>query len=157
MTVRDFMNYLVYIEHSAENLQFFLWYEDYLKRFETVSETEKALAPEWTQAMQDDIVTKIRKDNVDKMRSEPQAAAIFKGSDFDKHAHDVVAPAKVNINGPSPFQTRPRTGTSATDTDSMYTTSVVASTFASSYKSQAANAFHSAGVKQPCKSSTSRP
>lgn len=24
MTVRDFMNYLVYVEHAAENLQFFL-------------------------------------------------------------------------------------------------------------------------------------
>ncbi|KAK6437152.1 hypothetical protein LTR95_006647, partial [Oleoguttula sp. CCFEE 5521] len=28
-TTRDFMNYLKYIEYSAENLQFFLWYRDY--------------------------------------------------------------------------------------------------------------------------------
>jgi len=150
MTVRDFMNYLIYIEHSAENLQFFLWYRDYVKRFEAASAADKALAPEWTQAMQDDIVHKIRKDNADKMRSEPQAAAIFKGSDFDKNAQDVTPPPRA-ATGSNPFGSRPRTGTTATDKDSMHTTSVVPSTMASSYKSQAADAFHSAGAKQPCK------
>ena len=42
------MNYLVYIEHSAENLQFFLWYRDYLKRFDELPPNERALAPEWS-------------------------------------------------------------------------------------------------------------
>lgn len=27
------MDYLVYVAHDAENLQFFLWYRDYVKRF----------------------------------------------------------------------------------------------------------------------------
>merc|ERR1712169_125664 len=36
MTVRDFMNYLIYIEHSAENLQFFLWYRDSAKGFDRI-------------------------------------------------------------------------------------------------------------------------
>lgn len=147
MTVRDFMNYLIYIEHSAENLQFFLWYQDYLKRFETASAADKALAPGWTQAMQDDAVTKIRKDHADKMKSEPQAAAIFKGSDFDKNANG-TAPQNTGSN---PFQTRARTDTSATDQGSMGAGSFVPSTVASSYKSQAADAFHSVGAKQPCK------
>ena len=42
------MDYLVYVEHNAENLQFYLWYKDYVKRFEALSDSEKALSPEWT-------------------------------------------------------------------------------------------------------------
>ena len=41
------MDYLVYVEHNAENLQFYLWYKDYVKRFEALSDSEKALSPEW--------------------------------------------------------------------------------------------------------------
>ena len=42
------MNYLKYIEYSAENLQFFLWFRDYSARWEKLSDAEKALSPEWT-------------------------------------------------------------------------------------------------------------
>ena len=83
MTVRDFMNYLIYIEHSAENLQFFLWYKDYVKRFGNADTTDLHLSPEWTQAMEDEVVTRLRKDNAEKMRPEPAAAAeLFKGTDL---------------------------------------------------------------------------
>lgn len=41
------MDYLVYIEHNAENLQFFLWYRDYERRFYDLPEKERALSPEW--------------------------------------------------------------------------------------------------------------
>lgn len=41
------MDYLVYVEHNAENLQFYLWYKDYEKRFNALAETEKALSPEF--------------------------------------------------------------------------------------------------------------
>ncbi len=41
------MNYLIYIEQNAENLQFFLWYRDYVRRFELLPEKEKVLSPEW--------------------------------------------------------------------------------------------------------------
>ncbi|QSZ36583.1 hypothetical protein DSL72_006463 [Monilinia vaccinii-corymbosi] len=34
ITVREFMNYLEYIERAPENLQFFLWFRDYTRRFE---------------------------------------------------------------------------------------------------------------------------
>jgi hypothetical protein len=43
------MDYLVYIEHNAENLQFFLWFRDYERRFDALPEKEKALASEWVQ------------------------------------------------------------------------------------------------------------
>ncbi|KAK3671521.1 hypothetical protein LTR78_008620 [Recurvomyces mirabilis] len=47
-TVRDFMNYLKYIEHSAENLQFFLWYRAYCAKWDALPQSERALAPIWT-------------------------------------------------------------------------------------------------------------
>jgi len=46
MTCRDFMKYLVYIEHCAENLQFYLWYKDYVERFGQLPKSERALSPE---------------------------------------------------------------------------------------------------------------
>jgi hypothetical protein len=39
------MDYLVYIAHDAENLQFYLWYRDYEKRFNRLKQNEKALSP----------------------------------------------------------------------------------------------------------------
>lgn len=41
------MDYLVYIEHNAENLQFWLWYRDYVRRFDTLPENQKELSPAW--------------------------------------------------------------------------------------------------------------
>jgi hypothetical protein len=41
------MDYLVYVEYNAENLQFFLWYGDYVRRFDALPEKEKVLSPEW--------------------------------------------------------------------------------------------------------------
>lgn len=43
----DFMDYLMYVAHDAENLQFFLWYRDYCARFEALDQYEKNLSPEW--------------------------------------------------------------------------------------------------------------
>lgn len=44
------MDYLVYVSHDAENLQFYLWLLDYTKRYEKLKNTEKALSPEWKAA-----------------------------------------------------------------------------------------------------------
>ncbi|PVH80780.1 regulator of G protein-like protein [Cadophora sp. DSE1049] len=46
-SLNDFMDYLVYVEFSAENLQFYLWFKDYVRRFEALPENEKALSPEF--------------------------------------------------------------------------------------------------------------
>ena len=40
------MNYLLFVEHSAENLQFYLWLRDYEMRWDTLPQTEKDLSPE---------------------------------------------------------------------------------------------------------------
>jgi hypothetical protein len=47
------MNFLKYVEHSAENLQFYLWFKGYIKRFEDLPEGERILSPEWTQQQED--------------------------------------------------------------------------------------------------------
>jgi hypothetical protein len=54
------MNFLKYVEHSAENLQFYLWFKDYIKRFEELPEGERDLSPEWTQAQEEAEVTAYR-------------------------------------------------------------------------------------------------
>lgn len=43
------MGYLIYVSHDAENLQFYLWLNDYTNRFLAASKQEKALSPPWTE------------------------------------------------------------------------------------------------------------
>lgn len=148
MTVRDFMNYLIYVEHAAENLQFFLWYRDYEKRFKTANSADLALAPEWTQAMEDETIAKIRKENLGQRRREPAAAEMFKGTDFEKPAREPFA----DTGNSNPFSTPP-TSSSGYEEGSLYSgQNHSPSTYTSSYKTQAAEAFQAAGAKQPCKS-----
>lgn len=90
--MRDFMNYLIYIERSAENLQFFLWYRDYARRFAGATTADLALAPEWTQTMEDEAIARIKKEHADTRRKAPkEAAGIFKGTDFEKGTVSVTA------------------------------------------------------------------
>jgi hypothetical protein len=42
------MDFLKYIEHSAENLQFYLWFKDYEQRFNSAPDADRKLSPEWT-------------------------------------------------------------------------------------------------------------
>ncbi|KAG7285126.1 hypothetical protein NEMBOFW57_009747 [Staphylotrichum longicolle] len=46
-SLNDFMDYLFYVERSAENLQFFLWYWDYIQRWSNLLPRQKALSPLW--------------------------------------------------------------------------------------------------------------
>ena len=46
-SLNDFMDYLVYVEYNAENLQFYLWYREYEHRFNALPGKEKALSKEW--------------------------------------------------------------------------------------------------------------
>lgn len=41
------MDYLSHVEHNAENLQFYLWYNDYVLRFNALPSHQRALSPEW--------------------------------------------------------------------------------------------------------------
>ncbi|KAK3986224.1 hypothetical protein QBC44DRAFT_297466 [Cladorrhinum sp. PSN332] len=46
-SLADFMNYLCHVEHNAENLQFFLWYSNYVQRWSQLLPRQKALSPAW--------------------------------------------------------------------------------------------------------------
>ncbi|KAH8838286.1 hypothetical protein MCOR27_005773 [Pyricularia oryzae] len=134
-TVRDFMNYLIYVERAAENLQFFLWLRDYKTRFEAASTSDIALAPEWTQAKEDELTVKLQKEHTEKMRKEPAAATqIFKGTDFDKNAAAAAAERNESDWGAS------QSGDGE---------STIIGSQSTNYKAQAQEAFTAAGAKQP--------
>ncbi|KAK1967740.1 hypothetical protein LY78DRAFT_480308 [Colletotrichum sublineola] len=141
-TVRDFMNYLIYIEHSAENLQFFLWHRDYQKRFGEAKTSDMALAPEWTETMEADLLQRMSKEKSQRMRRKP-GQEIFKGTDFENKGP--VAAIIDEANASNPFSTPPQT---PNDQDSVYTGSHGASN-ADSYRSMAYDAFAAVGAKQP--------
>ena len=46
-SLNDFMDYLYYVEENAENLQFFLWYCDYVQRWSGLLPRQKAMSPIW--------------------------------------------------------------------------------------------------------------
>lgn len=149
------MNYLVYIEHAAENLQFFLWYKDYAKRFDLLSENERHLAPVWT-AEQAEAQALAMKDNPTPLKSmSVETAAIFKGTDFTSPKATVV-----EIGRGNPFHTPPMTPQSGgrdSVAPSEYPWSDSGSTLRSGFKAshdkKAAGAFDAADIKlQPCKS-----
>ncbi|KAK6087862.1 hypothetical protein SCUP234_01501 [Seiridium cupressi] len=141
MTIRDFMNYLIYIEHSAENLQFFLWYRDYTRRFEEAQTSDKSLAPEWTQTMEDETLAKIKKEAADNnQKGITVAAEIFKGTDFEKSGA-----GEQILDNRDPFTTPPRTPQGSNDDDS----TIFSNSPAIAYRSQANGTFIAAGAKQP--------
>lgn len=147
------MNYLVYIEHTAENLQFFLWYRDYCKRFEDLPMNEKALSL-WWNAEQPEL--EAQNNPAGQGAKQPigeDAAAVFKGTDF---AAPVTGVVEVKSN---PFTTPPRTPVGDRESgtplepawsDNASTLNGSSGTEKSHHK-KAAGAFEAADVKfQPC-------
>ncbi|KAH7399128.1 hypothetical protein DE146DRAFT_613381 [Phaeosphaeria sp. MPI-PUGE-AT-0046c] len=140
-TVRDFMNFLKYIELSAENLQFYLWFRDYSKRFEELPASEKALSPLWVGEKPAAIETKASKAiNAD-------AAAILANSDF-------ASDPKIDESergGSNPFFTPPRTPNSSNDrTDGAKSFDSYDDSLATGkvdHSKRASGAFESAGLK----------
>ncbi|KAF4984276.1 hypothetical protein FZEAL_488 [Fusarium zealandicum] len=143
MTVRDFMSYLIYVEHAAENLQFYLWFKDYEKRFKTATTVDVTLAPEWTRLMQNDAILKTRKEYIDKTRRESRATSIFQGTDFEKGRGQERVKSCTD-----PFATPPQSirGENASICTAANTNQ---SLDAASYQSHAAAAFQAAGARQP--------
>lgn len=150
VSTREFMDFLRYIEYDAENLQFYLWYKDYCKRFDALAESERKLSPEWT--AEDALAEKTmsEKEKLPKKMGGP-AAAVLKGTDFDPSIKAGVAEG-----APNPFNTPPRTP-SATDRDSMVPSTVGYSDDATTlrpgtidHSKRAEAAFEEAGTFQPC-------
>lgn len=80
------MNYLKYIEYSAENLQFYLWYRDYASRWEQLKDGDRALAPEWKTNAEVDLPLSPPRPN----RLAPQIAQVLKDTDFTKTSKPAV-------------------------------------------------------------------
>lgn len=154
------MNYLLYIEHSAENLQFFLWLRDYTQRFKDAKTSDVALAPEWSQAQHDTALQAVQVQATAQKKNiqSESAAEIFKNTDFEK-----VLKASVT-DSMDPFATPPRTPAGALASENASTRpwdssnglSEQGSTYThvtsnvESYHQQAGEAFAAAGLKQPC-------
>lgn len=141
------MNFLKYIELSAENLQFYLWFRDYSKRFSELPENERNLSPEWTGEKANFSDTKIASKTTD---SNSDAAAILNGTDF-------AAEPKINDlekNGSNPFFTPPRTPNNEDSGDrpaSLESSQGTMSTGKVDHAKRAAGAFENAGLKwKPC-------
>lgn len=92
------MNYLLYVEHSAENLQFYMWHQNYVQRFNKAPESDRKLAPEWTAAMEDEMLAKLQKEASEKVRQQAtDPSNIFRGTDFDRKTPDTC------LTGGNPF------------------------------------------------------
>lgn len=151
------MNYLKYIEYSAENLQFFLWHQAYTKKFEALPASERALSPEWTltkaesEALASQHVAR-------QMKISADTAAAIKGTGLDS-----TPTVNESEKGSNPFFTPPRTPSGESkrqDTQSMFSATESTSIGWSSVentaltKKRAEGAYDEAGLKwQPCKHS----
>ena len=147
------MNYLIYIEHSAENLQFYLWYRDYLKRFNELPPNERALAPEWSAEQAELDAQAIQGTPGPKQRVSPETTAIFKGTDFAPPLASVV-----EVKG-NPFHTPPRTPNAEQSRESVAPSerawsencSTLNANTDRSFQTKTAGAFQGADLKwQPC-------
>lgn len=158
------MNYLVYIEHSAENLQFFLWHRSYVSRFHSANTIDLVLAPEWTQEMQNETFAKLQKEQLEGLRRDPaHMAPVFRGTTFEKKGNRgtpgglLERPSPIfSETGSNPFLTPPRTPLDRDDLTSLSPSSssgfgVGVGSHTTSYRSQANEAFAAAGIKAPCK------
>lgn len=147
------MDFLQYIEHDAENLQFYLWFRDYVKRFASLPDSEAKLAPEWTpeQARAEAIAEKEKNMGSKKMPAE--AAAVLKGTDFDPQTRTIVP----ECTTPNPFNTPPQTPSHHGREESKAPSTVGWSEDASmnvnehvNHAKKAAQAFEEVNAFQPC-------
>lgn len=139
------MNFLKYIERSAENLQFYLWFRDYSNRFNQLPESEKVLSPEWTseKTIETEIKSPPRAYN-------PEAAVILQGTDFANDSNLRIDDPEKGGNNSNPFFTPPRTPTTtgrreAGESIDSYDESV--NTGKINHSQRAAGAFENAGLK----------
>lgn len=69
---------------NAENLQFYLWYQDYVRRWDTkVSKNDKALSPEWDHA-EKEVPELIRETETAAVDTAKARTGIARGKEFKK-------------------------------------------------------------------------
>lgn len=159
MTSRDFLSYLQYVEHCAENLQFYLWLRDYTARFDGLPSSEKALAKEWTPAPDAKVNLKqappvVTRGYFAKDRAVQQlfTRAFTRKQDSDPtESLETLSPTQLEKT--SPWDTQPQTPNGAVFEGlgtSFMAPSSNGSIMRSNHKQVTAGAFNAAEVPQPC-------
>ena len=144
------MDFAKYIERIPENLQFYLWYRDYLKRFDNLPHGERSLAPEWTVERAAAETEAVRAEEKPK-KVNAAVAEVLKGTDFETKA---AKPAISEVH-PDPFKD-PQTPNA--ERDSIAPSTAGWTDDSSTLKSPmnpakaAAAAFDSVDAPQPCRS-----
>lgn len=107
MTCRDFMHYLIYVEHSAENLQFYLWLLDYTARFKSLSPNDRVLSSEVVSSAYTciEVTNNSSSDNIIGPRHSKVVTKFF-GDKFQAPNVQVSVPAPTKGN---PFEAPPET------------------------------------------------
>ena len=134
------MNYLKYIELAAENLQFYLWFRSYSKRFDQLPATEKVLAPEW-------IPDYVETETPNRPNSvSPAMTAVFKDTGFASEPKDKDANKETpftNTPPQTPNSDKKPEGNHSLDSSGDSTVMHVRA----DHNQRAANAFEGAGLK----------
>jgi len=159
LTKREFLSFLKYHEHSAENLQFFLWYKDYEKRFAAMPESEQALAPVWTDAQ----IEAQRKAYVLRKKSvvdDAVAKEMFQGTDFEE-VPKIIDPESVVDAGDSSTGSAPGSSGAGSKRDTVTSegparpmsnsNSVAVQSVVSGFSVKADSTFEDAGLQRPFK------
>lgn len=164
------------MDFSEENLTFYLWVKDYRKRFfekEEQCAADLALAPEWTEAMQEEAMQAAKDAAKAKLANkkteiETNTTEIFAGTDFGGEKKPTVTGNPFNTPPRTPQRTpyTPRTPHTPADSvssppsvnpwDSMgrmsENPSQTTGTTSATYQALADEAFQANGVLPPCKS-----
>jgi len=114
MLLSDFMDYLMYVEQNAENLQFYLWYKDYVRRWETeVSKNDKVLSMEWDHGVTE--APDLNKDpNIKAQKSDSRIGRFRKPVKKESRTDLRESPGSIDISGQnwdfgSPGKVKPMT------------------------------------------------
>lgn len=153
-TTRDFMNYLIHVERSAENLQFYLWFRDYNKRFAALPPSDSVLSPECRDKNPADVDSRPRHSKAPKPL-DLTVADVLKDGDLkpplSANPFDTPPPSPNSNNGSIP--------SSAAEVSSRLFGSEPVSTLHSNTAARklAAEAFEGANRLQPCTLNRSSP
>lgn len=143
------MNYLIYIERSAENLQFYLWFRSYSKRFATLPRSDATLSPEWHEKSPVDMETRLSRKTPKPLG--PVVSDALKEADFLQKPP--VSPNPFNTPPPSTDGDNESIGSSTADMSStQFSTGPVSTLYSkAAARELAAEAFDDADRLQPCK------
>lgn len=139
---------------APENLQFFLWYKDYEKRFNESSNSERVLAPEWTEAHAEAERRRYRAGLKKTTGNNADVNEALQGTDFEEKSNMVT----VTNNEALPFDDQSMVASTISSRgghrnivsqDGSYVPTLGADSATTNHTQTTAEAFEEAGLKQP--------